>query len=98
MLLERLFELVLVAHVQHGLEVVGRVAPRADRDRVRVHRAPATDPEQRQRRRLADAGHGAVERERLRTLCLRGPCRLDIANPRDDRDPVTLRDALAQTS
>ena len=55
-LLERELELVLVAHVDDGLEMLVRVLVLgAQADRVGVDRLAAADPEQRQRRRLADA-------------------------------------------
>ena len=74
MLLERVLELLLVAHLHHRLELVGLVLVGPDRDRVGVDRAP----------RPASQRSGSVvesrmpvdrvlDRERLRALLLRRP-------------------------
>jgi hypothetical protein len=63
----------------HGLDVVGRLAARPHRYRVRVDGLAAADPEERQRRRLADPGDGALDRERLRAVASAAARRFNIA-------------------
>ena len=98
--LERVLELVLVADVDDELELglLAVLVAGPDRERVGVRRLAAAAPEQRQRRRLADALDREIDRQRLRALLLGRPRGGGIGDVDDDRDPVALRDVVAQTS
>ena len=95
-LLERLLELLRVAHERDRLHTVVRLTARVHGAGVGVVRRAATEPEQRKRRGRSDAVDDAGDRDRLRALTLRLARRVGIHDERDDRDPVALGDALAE--
>jgi hypothetical protein len=90
---------LLVAHVDDRLEVMVRVVvlgPEADR--VGVRRVSAADPEERQGRRLADPVDRAADRERFCALRLGVSRAAHVVDVGDDGDPVSLGDALAEST
>ncbi len=69
-----------------------------DRDRVGADGRPPSEPEQRQRRRLADTGDRSVGGECLGTVLLGLARRSRVGHVHDERDLVALGDAMTQTS
>ncbi len=98
-LFERKFELVLVANIRDRLELRVQIfvlGPQANR--VGIDRLAVTDPEERQRRRVADPVDRTGDCERFRTLRLGVSRAARVMDTGDDGNPVSLGDALTETA